>query len=172
MPLLEINQKPDIILLNPTYGENKRLKFLLPSKEITGFILEIQKKLPYWVVKTPIKVMALATVNRWSLIDDEIIRDVRRANSQVATQLLYIMSCDKWVISDIKNYDKCYLIYSNKDRVILKPNMDDLNEDLKPLLFKTFYGAGHTLVIERCDELATLIENIIWGGSKDEEYFK
>lgn len=171
IPLLDVNQKPDIILLNPAYGENKRLKILLPIKKITGWLLATQKNLPFWIVKIPIKISALLTINRWSLIDDNIIYDAKRSDPRVASYLLYVMACDKWVIKEKKDYGKSYLIFSDKDRIIGKHNIENLKMDLQPTMFKVFYGVGHTLVVENFEELVILIEKIIWGNLKDEEIF-
>lgn len=136
---------------------------------MTGWLLEAQKKIPFWIVKIPIKISALLTINRWSLIDDNIVYDARRADPRVASYLLYVMACDKWLIKQKKDYCKSYLIFSDKDRIIGKQNIENLKEDLQPTMFKIFCGVGHTPVVENFEELVILTEEIIWGNLKDEE---
>ncbi|MEG1567848.1 MAG: alpha/beta hydrolase [Anaerovoracaceae bacterium] len=169
VPLLDKSAKPNIILLNPVYGKNNKLKVLVPMEKFIGWIFSMQKRLPFWLIKIPTKISALLTINRWSLIDDNIVLDARRANPYIAAHLLSVMACNNWILENKSSYMKSYLIYSDKDRVIEKANIENLCTALQPTIFKVFHGVGHTLVIEKFEELAILIEQIIGGTLSDEQ---
>lgn len=164
----EINSSATLILLNPAYGKNRRLTLLGKSKFVMAPIFSLQKNLPLCLVKFPIKVAALCSINRWKLIDDMIIDDARRANPQVATEILHKMATSSCHLSPSHIKNEIFLIYSNKDRAISKNCFQELQQDLNPKT-RVIQGVGHTLVLESLDNLEKELNSIIKTGGFSNE---
>ncbi len=139
-----------LLLLNPVYGTNRRLRVLRPLLPHLPRILSI----PYAL---PIRLASLMTVNAWSKLDAQIVADVRRANHTVAGEILCTM---------VQSSYRCHranpmvLIYSDRDRAIHPSCFAQLITDCAPTVH-CFHGAGHTLVLERFPELCALLEQYL-----------
>lgn len=160
--------KATVILLNPAYGTNRRLTPLARLKFLVKPAFFLQKNLPLCLVKYPIKIAALFSINRWNLIDDLIIDDVRRADSSVATEVLHQMATSSCHLTPSQVTNEIFLLYSNQDRAISKNCFHELEKDLHPKT-RVFQGVGHTLVLESLDDLEKELNSIIKTGGFSHE---
>lgn len=141
-----------LILMSPVYGGIAALKpFLIFYPFICAGMAIVRH--PWPVCKFFIKLFSLLTINEWSAIDKQIIKDVQKADSATAARTLFEMAFDKWTIPAPFSESPVLLILGQYDRVISKKYMQDLKQSLGQCRVRILKGIGHTAVTEDYDAL-------------------
>ena len=150
-----------LVLLSPVY---KGIEFLKPFLFLyplgIGGINFL--KCPCWSSDFLIKIMSLLTINHWRDIDKQILLDVRKVDSRVAARSLFELAFDSWKVKDNAFCCKVNLLLGEKDRVISKKKMRNLQQDLGGCKVQVFPNIGHTAVTEDYERFFDTIAKIIW----------
>ena len=160
--LLRATEKIKInrILLSPEYKGIGLLKFVMP---LTVFGVQFLKFLKHNNILTTfiLKVLSLFTINSWSSITDDVIDSAREADPEVAIELLKEMYNDNYVAKESELMT--FLIIGEKDRIITKEKMLELQKDLGRVELIVINGIGHTAVLEDYNSLYNYITRICKG---------
>jgi pimeloyl-ACP methyl ester carboxylesterase len=140
-----------IILCDPAYLEIAFLKRISNQTWLFTALFKMQSKLPKVLARPFIKLAALLTINKYSLIDDILVEDARKANAAVASGLLRELCNSRWRFSaEQKCGCEISILYGEKDRLISKQNIQTLQKDIDCRLV-TIPNIGHTPVVESFD---------------------
>ncbi len=154
------NIKSSVLLLNPAYFGIDQAKFIVKFPRLNNLFFSMRCKLPRFICKPFIKIFTLISVNKYSLIDDILIDDVRSAQPLTATQLIKELAVDTWRASEnIKN--NITVVMSEKDRIISSAKIRVLLKDLKNARLITFKKTGHTSILENYDDVLKIVLDIL-----------
>ncbi len=149
--------RESLILLSPEYGGIPLIKPFIVLKPIVRHCLELLKK-DSRLHTFLIKLMSLVTINRFSLIDPQIVRDVQRADAHVASQLMFELAWDRWKLKKGQTpLGQVTLITGERDRLIPKTCMEELKNILPNCRSYVLRGIGHTAVAEDYEGLLRLL---------------
>ncbi len=149
-----------ILLLNPSYYGIDHLKFIARFEKFNTMFFNLQSKLPRFICKPFIKVLGLTSINKYSLVDDMLVDDVRSAQPDVAALLLKEIAFDTWRAS--KNIESdITVVVSKKDRLISQKNNEILVKDLENFKLITFEKSGHTCIVENYDDVLEIVLELL-----------
>lgn len=154
--------KTKLILLSPEYCGIALLKPFIVFLPIMPLGLTILKKVNCSFTTFLIKCTALLTVNRWEQIDDQIVKDARKASPVVATNAMMELVWDSWRISSRQwKSGTVSIIIGENDRIISRKKIELLRKDIKSSRLYCIDGIGHTSVVEAFDKLLDGVMKII-----------
>lgn len=162
LKMLESDDSIDskILLLNPAYNGIDSMKYASHFLPVFHFLFILQKKIPLIIAKPLIKIASLISINRYSLIDDICVDDIRSINPYTAKQLMKELAFDEWQVT--KPYrNEITIVMSENDRLIKKNKLQKLHSDLNTSKLIIFKNIGHTSVIENYDDVYNLIIDIV-----------
>lgn len=145
-----------LILLSPEYYGIPLLRPLIIFKPLLKLGFRFMKK-PFKLNEYIIRLTALLTINKWSAIDELIVKDVKRANPDVATELMFELAYDDWRAGKWCGNRKVVVIIGENDRIIKRKHIRLLKRDLESCDVKIITNIGHTAVLENYEEVSGLI---------------
>lgn len=150
-----------LVLLSPVYGGVDCLKPLILLSPLSGIGLRLLQR-PSAVCGLVLRLISLLTIDRWKDVDEQIIRDVRRADPDVAVRTLFELAFDRWRIPEVRPGLRVLLVLGEKDRVVRKGKMAMLKKDLGGCRVKILKGIGHTAVVEDYERLLRIVKGELW----------
>ncbi len=154
----------DIIFIGtPAFGLNGILS-ILQHRNITTLNFNLNKNLPEYVSTYFIKKFGEITVNNPVYIDELMVNDVTRANTEVSSLLAREIS-----LYNISEQDKIYrgnshVIQASRDKIVSNADSEKLAEYLGAPLY-VIENSGHTIMTEAVEELKDIILTIIQNRS-------
>lgn len=155
----DFNFKGRVILLNPCYNGIDFLRFIYLLTSINRLLFKIKSLLPRWIVKPFIKLFSLLSINKWSLIDDMIIDDVRVADPYVAYKVMNELVFDKWRFKNKNNIRNITIIKGEKDRLIKEEKINILMKDIRECRLVKLRNTGHTTIVEDYDKFIKIFKD-------------
>lgn len=148
-----------VILLNPCYNGIKFLRFIAILTLINRLLFRLKSLLPRWIAKPFIKLFSLLSINKWSLIDDMIIDDVRVADPYVAYKVMNELVFDKWRFKNKNNIRNITIIKGEKDRLIKEEKINILMKDIRECRLVKLRNTGHTTIVEDYDKFIKIFKD-------------